>query len=176
MKPQKHSVASLSLLLIMLFGQSVLAQNAQQRDLTRYDNGGTFDLSWKVGPQVHERMRPKLRNFLWAHWSQKRLGHVVAILYSVEGEPITHHLFVEPDKDGRWHVVSEYESECCWFYAKEKRKRERGVEFYDTVERIAQTKSGKGSWKIISEGTNRQPNTYWLHLRKENISSAILIF
>jgi hypothetical protein len=152
-------VGGLALLLFLCGGHTALAQTVQKRDLSRYDDGGTFDFNWGVGPQAHERMRPKLREFLWEHWSQKRLGRVVATFYSIEGDPATYHLYIEPGEDGRWHVVSEFETECCWFYSMEKPKRKRehrkGVEIYDRVERV--------------EG----PNGFSLQLRKagENNSS-----
>ena len=101
-------------------------------------------------------MRPKLREFLWEHWSQKRLGRVVATFYSIEGDPTTHHLYIEPGGDGRWRVVSEYESECCWFYSMEKPKKKRehrkGVEIYDTVERVEEVNGFSLRLRKAAEG------------------------
>src|SRR5215475_9731892 len=68
-------------------GHAGLTQNP--RDLTRYDDGGAFD---------GRQMMPKLRRFLWEHWTQKRLAHVVVTLYSIEGDPTTYNLFIEPDR------------------------------------------------------------------------------
>jgi hypothetical protein len=159
-----------------------LAQNVQKRDLAHYDGGGTFDFNWGIGPKAHERMRPKLREFLWEHWSQKRLGHVVAIFYTIEGDPTTHNLYIEPDESGRWRVVSEHESECCWFYALEKKKRKRerrkGTEIYDTVERIEEMKNGTGTWNVISDGYRRAPHIYRIRLRnaaENNLLEAAFI-
>lgn len=175
MRNQRHFTACLSLLFITFFGQTVLAQSVQKRNLARYDDGGSFDFNWGLGPKAHERMRPKLRKFIWEHWSQKRLGHVIVTFYTIEGDPTTHNLYIEPDESGQWRIVSEYESECCWFYAMEKKKRQRqrsrGVETYDTVERIKQINDGKGTWKVIPEGESRQPNTYWLRIRRKNYSA-----
>ena len=36
---------------------------------------------------------------------------VVATYYTIEGDPTTYNLFVEPDANQRWHVVAKYESE-----------------------------------------------------------------
>jgi hypothetical protein len=175
MRNERRFIGSLALLLTVFVGQTVLAQNVQKRDLARYDDGGNFDFNWAAGPEAHERMRPKLRQFLWEHWSQKRLGHVVAAFYSIEGDPIRHTFYIEPDGNGRWHVVSEYERECCWSYAllkkKRKRKLEKGKWSFDTVERVEQTEKGKGAWKVIPEGENREPGTYWLRLRNGNDSA-----
>lgn len=174
MSNQKYFIACI-LILLTTFVSQIASQNAQKRDVARYDNGGTFDFDWGLGPKAHERMRPKLRAFLWEHWSQKRLGHVVVILYTIEGDPTTHNLYIEPDESGRWRVVSEYESECCWFYSREKikrkRTRSRGVETYDTVERVEQINDGKGTWKVIPEEESRLPNKYWLRIRNGNDSA-----
>src|SRR5262245_60718239 len=120
----KIRVYFICLLVLLAFsGHTGLAQTP--RDMTRYDNGGVFDFSWGAGPEAHARMNPKLRGFLWEHWTQKRLAHVVVTLYTIEGDPTTYNLYIEPDRDQRWRVAAEYESECCWFYAMEKPKRKR---------------------------------------------------
>ena len=140
MRIKRCVIGGMSLLLSLFVSHTVFAQTAQRRDLSRYDDGGTFDFNWGAGPQAHERMRAKLREFLWEHWSQKKPGRVVVAFYSLEGDPTTHNLYVEPGKGGRWRVVSEYENVCCWFYSleKPKRKRERrkSVDIYNTVERV----------------------------------------
>lgn len=148
----------LALLLTLFVGQPTLGQNVQRRDLTRYDDGGTFDFNWGAGPQAHERMRPKLREFLWEHWSRKKLGRVVAIFYTIEGDPTAHNLYIEPGEDGRWRIVSEYESECCWFYSMEKKKKKRerrkGVEIYDTVERVEEVNGFSLRLREAKEGNS----------------------
>lgn len=140
MRIERCLIGGMVLLLPLFVSHTFLAQTTQKRELSRYDDGGTFDFNWGAGPQAHERMRPKLREFLWGHWSQKRMGRVVVTFYSIEGDPTTLNLYVEPGEDGRWRVVSEYENECCWFYSMEKpkRKRERrkGIDIYNTVERV----------------------------------------
>ena len=179
MRNQRPLIAAVLLLLTMPFGQAALAQNVQRRDLARYANGGTFDFSWGLGPKALAEMKPKLREFLWEHWSQKRLGRVVATFYTIEGDPTTHHLYIEPDENGRWRVVSEYESECCWFYAVEKKKRKRerrrGVDVYDIVERVEEVRNGKVTWKVISQGERPEPSKFRLRLRNaaENNQSEV---
>ena len=157
------------LILLPFIGHAGLAQNP--RDLTRYDDGGAFDLSWGVALEDHAQMMPKLRSFLWEHWTQKRLAHVVVTLYSIEGDPTIYNLFIEPDRDHRWRVVAEYESECCWFYAmekpKRKREREKGVELYDIVERVQPSRSDPTTLFTLSpipEEDSRESNSYILRL------------
>src|SRR5262245_46950054 len=164
----KIRVYFISLLILFAFsGHTGLTQNP--RDLTRYDDGGAFDFSWGAGLEAHAQMMPKLRRFLWEHWTQKRLAHVVVTLYTIEGDPTSYNLFVEPDRDQRWRVVAEYESECCWFYAMEKpkrnRKREKGVVIYAVVERIRTSNSDQATLSIIPEGDRREADSYILRLR-----------
>jgi hypothetical protein len=153
-------------ILFAFSGHTGLTQNP--RDLTRYDDGGAFDFNWGAGPETHAQMMPKLRRFLWEHWTQKHLAHLVVTLYSIEGDPTTYNLFIEPDKDQRWRVVAEYERECCWFYAmekpKRKRKREKGVAIYDVVERFPISRSNQGTWSIIGEGERRGADSYHIRL------------
>ena len=178
----KIRVYFICLLILLAFsGHTGLTQNP--RDLTRYDDGGVFDFSWGARLEAHAQMRPKLRRFLWEHWTQKRLAHLVVILYSIEGDPTTYNLFVEPDRDQRWRVVAEYESECCWFNSmekpKRKRKREKGVVIYDVVERVQTSGSDQATLSLISEGDRREADSYILRLRRiveGNKSGGVLIF
>ena len=154
MKTSRIFVSSLALLFV-LGGQSYFGEDRPQRDLTKYENGGAFDFRWSVTGEARRKMASELRDFVWRQWTEKRLGYVVATYYTIEGDPTTYNLFVEPDANQRWHVVAKYESECCWNYGLEKpprpRKRETGVAQYDIVERIA---------------TPRERGAYTLRLRK----------
>jgi hypothetical protein len=154
----KIRVYIICLLILLPFrGHAGLAQNP--RDLTRYDDGGAFD---------GRQMMPKLRRFLWEHWTQKRLAHVVVTLYSIEGDPTTYNLFIEPDRDQHWRVVAEYESECCWVYEmekpKRKRERKKGVALYDIVERVQTSGSDQATLSLIPEGDSRESDSYILRL------------
>jgi hypothetical protein len=46
----------------------------------------------------------KIRDFIWRHWQQRRRGYAVVTFHSVEGEPSTSHMFIEPNEDGIWHL------------------------------------------------------------------------
>jgi len=164
----KIRVYFICLLVLLAFsGHTGLAQTP--RDMTRYDNGGVFDFSWGAGPEAHARMNPKLRGFLWEHWTQKRLAHVVVTLYTIEGDPTTYNLYIEPDRDQRWRVAAEYESECCWFYAmekpKRKRERKKGIVVYDVIERVQTSGNGQKTLSLIPGGDRREPDAYILRLR-----------
>jgi hypothetical protein len=156
------------LIFAVAFGQgAVRSQHAEKRDLAKYDNGGTFNFTWEVAPD-HEQMRAKLREFIWQHWHQKRWGRAMATFYTIEGDPSTYNFYIEATSEGRWRVVSEYEIECCWFYAmdkkKKKRKVERGVDVYDVVVRIADVKSSGFGSEEIGESEIRESTLYRLRL------------
>ena len=170
------------LLVITSFGPEVGAQRFQKWDLARYENGGTLDFNWEVAPN-HEEMKGRLREFLWERWRQKQLGFVVAILYSYHGDHTTHAFFVEPDANGRWRVVSEYEGECCVLYAMQKNKRKperkKGTENYDVVERVQETKDGEDSWRVLPEQDRRKADMYRLRLRQSQankLSASPVLF
>jgi hypothetical protein len=156
------------LILLAFSGQTGLAQ--APRDMARYDDGGAFDFRWDAGLKAHALMNGKLRDFLWEHWTQKRLAHVVVTLYTIEGDPTTYNLFIEPDGSQRWRVVAEYESECCWSYALEKprrkRTRKKGVALYDVVERVQISGNDQGTLPVIPGGDRRESNSYVLQLRR----------
>jgi hypothetical protein len=157
---RKHSRTFLiSLLLLFIFGgQSSFAQNRRKRDLTKYDNGGTFDFRWSVVWDAHERMASTIRDFVWEHWTNKRLGYISRTVYTIEGDPTTYRLFIEPGANQTWHVVLTYRSNCCWFNGlhnpKHKRRIETGVVRYDIVDRVP------------TPDTSREPNMYMLRLRR----------
>jgi hypothetical protein len=144
-------------LLFIVGGQPGFAQNRRKRDLTKYDNGGAFDFRWSVATQ-HERMASAIRDFVWEHWANKRLGYIARTVYTIEGDPTTYRLFIEPDANQTWHVVLTYRSNCCWYYGLQKPKRKRrietGVARYDVVERIPKGK------------TSPETNLYTLRLRR----------
>jgi hypothetical protein len=154
MRRHTELIAILLLLLFVFSGQSSVGQNRRQRDLTKYDNGGAFDFRWSVAADAHKRMASSVRDFVWEHWTNKRLGHVARTVYTIEGDPTTYQLFVEPDANQTWHVVMTYRSKCCWFYSLGKPKRkpriETGASRYDIVERV----------------TTSDPNVYMLRLRR----------
>src|SRR5437868_2543359 len=63
----------------------------------------------KLGPLCHELIRygpeqdieRQVKDFIWQHWKEKRRGLVIVTFHSIEGEPSTSFMFIEPDDKGR---------------------------------------------------------------------------
>lgn len=95
-------------LIILFFGsfqveaQSSLLKSSQKRDLSLYDKIGPF--SMRLG-EINGPITSQLREFLWEHWLNKRLGYVQATRYSKEGDANSYSYFIEPGEDSIWHVV-----------------------------------------------------------------------
>jgi hypothetical protein len=72
------------------------ADIAQGRDLSLYDKGGHFLAS---GSNL-----PKIRAFIWRHWHNKQRGYI-RVTVSGADWPATLHFFIEPDRQGAWHIA-----------------------------------------------------------------------
>ena len=72
-----------------------------ERNLSRYDKLGPFTVP--LGASPHS-VKGKVRDFIWQHWQQHRRGYAVVTFHSIEGEPSTSHMFIEPNRDGVWHL------------------------------------------------------------------------
>ncbi|PYV47620.1 MAG: hypothetical protein DMG92_15950 [Acidobacteria bacterium] len=77
---------------------------AQGRDLHEYE---TLTLTNpKPMTVVESKQDPTLsraRMFIWQHWNERKQGYLILTLSSVDATS-TSHIFVEPDKTGRWRV------------------------------------------------------------------------
>jgi hypothetical protein len=91
-------------LLLSLF----IAAGTSARDLAQYDKGGTFDFplypSSDAEQKMYQRDNAGLREFVWAHWSQRRRGYVRVIHHGVEGQSFIGDHYIEPDGSGRWSM------------------------------------------------------------------------
>ena len=154
MRRHSQTLAVFLLLPFIFGGQSSFGQNRHKRDLTKYENGGAFDFRWSVAPDAHKRMASSVRDFIWEHWTNKRLGHVARTVYTIEGDPTTYHLFIEPDANQTWHLVMTYRSNCCWYYGLGKPKRKRRIE------------TGAARFDIVERVPTSEPDGYILRLRK----------
>ncbi|MGH9819189.1 MAG: hypothetical protein ACRD43_03385 [Pyrinomonadaceae bacterium] len=83
------------------------------RDLTRFDNGGSFKFSRTVPQSDQNEARAKIREFVWDHWVKKRAGHISLAFWSAADDPSSYDLYIERDISGTWGVTYEYERQCC---------------------------------------------------------------
>jgi hypothetical protein len=91
---------------LMLFAGSHATKALQPRDLSRYDVVGPFKIDYHSLRQAPEPLEARLREFLWTHWREHRLGTVVVTRQYVEGL-FRMSYFVEPDEDGKWAIVED---------------------------------------------------------------------
>lgn len=137
---------SVSVIVIIgsIFVSHASAQNYPNKNRSDYIDGGAYDFSWNLGPERLKDQWPIVREFIWNNWKEKRAAKLVITLYSIEGDPTINHIFIESDKAGKWIIVREYESYCCWFFAFEKKKRMkkriRGRKVYDVLELLEQNR------------------------------------
>lgn len=80
-----------------------VAQGVSTRNLSIYDTAGPFDAG--VLMEKATLVSEKRKEFLWEHWRQQRLGYIVTVTYTKEGDKVTLHEYIEPDDKGRWHIL-----------------------------------------------------------------------
>ena len=79
---------------------TIAAPLASQQDLRAY---GRLAVDYSKTPYILDSER-QVQNFVWRHWNQRRRGYVVFTIRTLEGDVATTHLFIEPAKQGYWHV------------------------------------------------------------------------
>jgi hypothetical protein len=100
-------IGSLAFITILSFSHcvptgvsSALVQSGE-RDLRSYEKFGPLIVTAGTNPGS---VMSNMRDFVWQHWEQHRLGYVVFTLHTKEGEPSTSYVFIEPDESGFWHL------------------------------------------------------------------------
>jgi hypothetical protein len=93
---------------LLLLLSIVIVAAATARDLTQYDEGGTFDFplypTQGAEQKKCDRDNARLREFVWSHWAQARRGHVRLIHHGVEGQSFAADHYIEPDNQGHWSM------------------------------------------------------------------------
>lgn len=111
---RKHK--SLFILLVLLpfpfLAVSKVASQNIARDVSLYDNLGPYYLS--VGQSLSTKDRDNMRDFVWEHWQEKRLGlieikYMRVIKVGDEEGPPTKRIYIEPDGTAQWWVIIEVE-------------------------------------------------------------------
>lgn len=77
----------------------------QNRNISLYDQGGSIDCrEWTPEKGSQPRCdEKKVRDFLWAHGTEKRRGYLRIIYNSVDWWG-TAHIFIEPQEGDTWHI------------------------------------------------------------------------
>src|SRR5215218_3866341 len=97
---------------LQFYGANQAVSQTNRRNLTRYQQGPSFNLRNYYLPAGNEERAP-LRQFLWELWKTHTKGFFNVISYSREGDPANCNFFVEPDSNGQWTVVSECKYTVC---------------------------------------------------------------
>jgi hypothetical protein len=77
------------------------------RGLTSYAYFGSFSNCLGFGRKISDKCEEEKRSarqFLWNSWQNKKTAHLT---YNFDGVDSSseHHIFVEPDESGKWHVL-----------------------------------------------------------------------
>lgn len=162
------AVASLVLMLScnpMIQNSSL--QQAKMRDLSRYDKAGPYTIELNLDAQARANIEAEVREFLWNHWQQRRLGYVSVTRYSKEGEPSASSYFVEPDGKSVWLIAVKIDRKLV-DRGGSKSQRHESVEYGAYfVERVEVPKDGLTQRAVIPDGERRSPQSYRLTLKDE---------
>jgi len=142
--------------------------DTQGRDLARYETAGPYLLPDRIeitedGPLI----RASIRDFLWRHWNEHRLGVVTVVSFTTEGLPSRTKYFIEPSGNGKWHVMRETLQILPGIDPQTKEHfQERSTSEISSFERI---ESGPGSnFKAIPKGKSREGTSYYLRFKDAN--------
>jgi len=145
------------------------------RDSGKYEKAGPFKVV-RHPKQEGLKIEARIREFLWEHWSHKRLGQVVATYYNMEGEPTTCTFFVEPDVDGRW-VIRE---ECEYLWLRGARKgeeppRTKRSRTYSSISRVELLDDNPAQAVPVPDQDDRPPDKYKLLLRDAAVTDRFFL-
>lgn len=108
-----------------------------RRNLATYDKAGPYNFHNELHPRDADKLLGELRDFLWKHWRERRLGLVTATFYTIEGDSTKSRYFVESDTKGIWHIRVHSESIISALLPKGKQpRREITTNDYDEVDRV----------------------------------------
>src|SRR5687768_4908386 len=93
-----------SLLSVVAYAQSV---PTVKRNLNDYDKISVE----AVGGENPAPTIAKVREFIWQHWTNRRLGYAEMTVHNKEGEPKRYFIFIESNESGNWLVSVRIEIE-----------------------------------------------------------------
>ena len=92
-----------SIVASFVFGGYTTAMGSDRFE--KYDAGGAWVISRLAPATQAAKATADIRDFIWTHWREQRLGHLVVTWIDIEGEPSTFSFLIEPDKQGTWCVA-----------------------------------------------------------------------
>ncbi len=146
-------------------GQSSQLTPTKERDLNRYEKIGPYVIELGLDTQARAKIEARIREFLWTHWYESRLGHAEVTVYSKEGEPSTVSYFVEPNERGLWRMAVRV-TRTRARRGESRKQRNESVEYEAfSVERIEAPKDGLKPRVVIPRDEMRAPQSYRLVLK-----------
>ena len=177
-RPVNSSVRCLSLMKILYINLSMTillgiaiqlaySQNVDERDLSLYEKAGRYDLKLSLSDEAQNQMGAEIRDFLWRHWKEQRRGYLSANVYTMEGDPRTVNLYIEPDGKNHWNIVAEYVGiDYPPKGVKERPKRWKDTEVYRIIERYKMDEHSNLTRNRIAEEEEISSDKYLLLLKE----------
>lgn len=85
----------------------------QYRDLSLYDFGGRngyCDYQNAPANRNCKKFRSKVRDYIWQHWRDKKRAYIILEYSGIDSQSDAH-VFIEPGKNGQWHIDWKWETE-----------------------------------------------------------------
>ena len=134
-------------------GELTAKDITQNRDLTKYEQGGYFDCrGWTAkNDDRGECNEKKIRDFIWSHWTEKKRGYIRITYNSVDAQS-TSHIFIEQNSNGKWRVARR----IVRFHAIPQLNNQiTEVETLFQVERV-ENKNEKDDWTIVLKNSKSE--------------------
>ena len=160
-------IASAILLLsCALAVQNEALQQKKPRDLSLYEKAEPYTLEIMLDRQTRATKEGEIREFLWNHWQQRKLGQLTVTRFSREGEPTASSYFIEPDEKGAWRIAVRIDRTLV-ARGGLKGQRQESLEYSAyTVDRVEFPKSGLTP-RVLNPKQVRLPQSYRLALKDE---------
>jgi hypothetical protein len=128
-------IAAISIVLVLAL--NCWSQQSPRRDLTKYEDGGTYDLNWDLAPIKHAEVKATIRSFIWTRWKEQRRSRLMVSGYTLEGSPRTIDVYIEPGVSGNWQINLVYNAtDYPMPPFKGRPKKRRWAESYDQIRRL----------------------------------------
>jgi hypothetical protein len=139
---------------------------APVRDDSRYEAAGVYNLEVEFDEEETLKNRATIRQFLWEHWRQRRLGYLELVLFTAIRGVSHRSVFIEPDEKGVWQILVERTGTVATDKSSGKSIVYGPPQItFDVVERIEPTEDGTSPFVSIPENKTLKPNEYLLRLR-----------